>query len=106
MPKNDSSSSEPVKRNGIATTTCVRIGISAFRSTWRTHDAGVAGALRARGAHVVAARLLDEDGAVEAHVLADAGEQPDQHRQREEATRTPTAAGRSPRSGTSAAPSR
>ena len=35
MPKNDSSSSEPVNRNGIATTTLVRIGISALRSTWR-----------------------------------------------------------------------
>jgi hypothetical protein len=36
MPKNDSSSSEPVKRNGIATTTCVRIGMSALRSTCRS----------------------------------------------------------------------
>jgi hypothetical protein len=36
MPKNDSMSSDPVKRNGIATTTRVRIGISALRNTCRT----------------------------------------------------------------------
>ena len=33
MPKKDSSSSAPVNRKGIATTTLVRIGISALRST-------------------------------------------------------------------------
>src|SRR2546423_14162 len=36
MPKKDSSSNTPVNRNGICTTTLVRIGMSALRSTCRT----------------------------------------------------------------------
>ena len=35
MPKKDSVSSEPMNSSGMTTTTPVRIGISALRSTWR-----------------------------------------------------------------------
>jgi hypothetical protein len=52
MPKNDSSRSEPVNRKGIDITIWVRIGIRAFRSTWRvmirTSEAPFARAVRTK----------------------------------------------------------